>query len=186
MKVIVLHGSPRKHGDSDTLAESFLRGMAERVDYEVQHFYTNEMNIRPCQGCLSCATAEDHRCAIEDDMEAIYAAFREAGIVVWATPMYWGYLTAQLKAALDRMEALVAGDHFAGKTFVVLITYHYHCASTVAFFERICPFFGVALHTITCRTLDVDTDRALPISSCTAELAEAYELGKKLGCEHST
>lgn len=69
MKVIVLHGSPKKHGDSDTLAESFLRGMAERADYEARHFYTNEMNIRPCQGCLSCAIAEDHRCAIEDDME---------------------------------------------------------------------------------------------------------------------
>lgn len=71
MKVIVLHGSPRKHGDSDTLATSFLKGMAERVGYEVQHFYTNEMNISPYQGCLTCATAEDHCCAIEDDMEAI-------------------------------------------------------------------------------------------------------------------
>jgi multimeric flavodoxin WrbA len=138
------------------------------------------MRIRPCQGCLSCARSEGHRCAIRDDMDSIYAAFETADLVVWATPMYWGYITAQLKAALDRMESLVQRDGFKGKTFVVLITYHYHCQSTVAFFERVCPYFGVKLHVLTCRTLDVETDRSLPIASLPEKLAEAYELGKTL------
>lgn len=181
MKTIVLHGSPRKHGDSDTLAESFLKGLSENGPAAVEHFYTNEMAITPCQGCLNCATSENHRCAIEDDMQDIHAAFVDADLVVWATPMYWGYITAQLKAALDRMESLVMGDHFRGKTFVVLITYHYHCQSTVAFFERVCPYFGVDLHVITCRTLNVETDRHIPISDRQDKLDEAYELGKKLG-----
>jgi multimeric flavodoxin WrbA len=181
MRTVVLHGSPRKNGDSDTLAEHFLRGLREGGDPEIRHFYTNEMKIRPCQGCLGCAKAEDRRCVIQDDMQGLYTAFIEADLVVWATPMYWGYMTAQLKAALDRMEALVMWDHWRGKRFVVLITYHYHCQSTVAFFERVCPFFEVALHVITCRTLDVETDRHVPIASCHDKLDEAYALGKALG-----
>jgi len=181
MKVIVLHGSPRKNGNSDTLAESFLKGLKEKAGCQLRHFYTNEMNIRPCQGCLTCETSVDHRCAIEDDMEAIYSAFTDADLVVWATPMYWGYITAQLKAALDRMEALVMGRHFGGKTFVVLITYRYHCASTVVFFERICPFFDTQLNVITCRTMDMDTEEDIPISICKEELKAAYELGRRLG-----
>jgi multimeric flavodoxin WrbA len=180
LKTIVLHGSPRKSGNSDTLAEYFLKGLGEAGDHQVEHFYTNEMNIRPCQGCLTCETAVGHRCAIVDDMESIYSAFTDADIVVWATPMYWGYMTAQLKTALDRMESLVMRDGFRGKTFVVLITYHYHCESTVAFFERVCPFFGVRLHVITCRTLDADTNRDIPISSLPEKLEQAYELGKAL------
>jgi multimeric flavodoxin WrbA len=181
VKTIVLHGSPRRNGDSDTLADHFLKGLQEKTNGQVQHFYTNDMHIRPCQGCLSCATSEGHRCVIQDDMQEIAAAFVDADLVVWATPMYWGYLTAQLKAPLDRMESLVMGDHFQGKTFVVLITYHYHCESAVAFFQRVCPYFEVELHVITCRTLDGDTDRDIPIANLPDKLAEAYELGKTLG-----
>ena len=73
------------------------------------------------------------------------------------------------------------GGHFSGKTFVVLITYRYHCASTVAFFERICPFFDIPLNVITCRTMDVDTENDILISSCTEELTEAYDLGRRIG-----
>lgn len=185
MKTIVLHGSPRRGRDSDTLADQFLRGLAETGSSETVHFYTNAMNIRPCQGCLTCADASLMKCPVEDDMQMIYSAFRDADIVVFATPMYWGYMTAQLKAAVDRMEALVQWDHFSGKTFIVLITYHYHCASTVAFFERICKFFENRLFTVTCRTLDADTDKEIPISACTDTLAEVFDLGKNVGSAYS-
>lgn len=180
MKTIVLHGSPRKNKNSDTLAEHFLEGLSEDVSWEEKHFYTNEMRIRPCQGCLKCANADDRRCVIKDDMQEIYTAFIEADVIVFATPMYWGYITAQLKAVIDRMEALVMWDHFKGKTFIVLITYRYHYESTVEFFKRICSFFGVKLHVVTCRTLDLETDEDIPISMCQEKLHEAYQLGQRL------
>jgi len=181
LKAIVLHGSPRKNKNSDTLAAYLLNGLCESISFDVRHFFTNEMNIKPCQGCLSCAKVEDKRCVIKDDMQDIYTAFIEADVIVFATPMYWGYITAQLKAVIDRMEALVVWDYFKGKTFIVLITYRYHCESTVAFFERICKYFDVRLHTITCRTLDLETDTDIPISRCQDKLNEAFELGRDLG-----
>lgn len=182
MRAIVLHGSPRRGGDSDTLVEAFLDGLAGDGAWDIQHFYTNDLQIRPCQGCLRCN--EDHRCAIHDDMEAIYDAFLGASLVVFATPMYWGYMTAQLKTVIDRLEAL-AGEPFHGKTFAVLLTYHHHCRSMVAFFERVCPYFEVELHTVTCRTFDEATGRAVPIADCVAELAEARRLGGQLGARGS-
>lgn len=135
------------------------------------------MNIRPCQGCEDCAAHLEHFCSTEDDMQQIYSAYIEADLIVFATPMYWGYMTAQLKAVVDRMEAIT--DHFNGKTFVVLITYRHHCVSTVAFFERICPYFMVDLHVITCRTVD-DQERDLPIASLPEKLQEAHALGQRL------
>lgn len=180
MKTIVLHGSPHKDGNSDTLAKQFLKGLCQDDSVQVQHFYTNELNVRPCQGCLTCETSVDHICTIADDMQVIRQAFESADIVVWATPMYWGYMTAQLKTVLDRMESFVMADLFNGKTFVVLITYRYHCQSTVAFFERICPFFNVELHVITCCTMDPKTQQDIPISMCQTQLNEAYALGQSL------
>ena len=184
MKTIVLHGSPRKNKNSDTLAENFLHGMSEGALKETKHFYPNEMSIRPCQGCLSCVDADDKRCIIKDDMQEIYSGFIEADVIVFATPMYWGYVTAQLKTVIDRMEALVVWDHFKGKIFIVLITYRHHCESTVAFFERICAFFDVRLHVITCRTFDIETGKDILISRCKAKIEEAFELGKRLGSTH--
>ncbi len=179
MNTIVLHGSPRKNGDSDTLAEYFLRGLQSQGKHRIAHFYANEMRIRPCQGCLKCNQRLASHCATEDDMQQIYSAFIEADVVVFATPMYWGYMTAQLKAVMDRMEAITG--YFKDKTFVVLITYHYHCASTVAFFERITPFFKVNLHVITCRTMDEKTEKDIPIRDLPEKLYEAKNLGVKLG-----
>ena len=179
MKATVLHGSPRRNGDSDTLAESFLRGLNVNDKSQITHFYTNEMHIRPCQGCLKCNHRLEHFCATEDDMQQIYNAFIDSRIIVFATPMYWGYITAQLKAVIDRMEAIT--QFFKGKIFVVLITYHYHCESTVAFFKRIAPFFGVNLHVVTCRTMDEETERDIPILKIRDALNGAHDLGVKLG-----
>ena len=176
MKTIILHGSPHKNGNSATLAEYFLQGLG---NHAVQHFYTNEMNIRPCQGCLKCNNRLKGYCATQDDMQQIYSAFIDSDIIVFATPMYWGYMTAQMKTVMDRMEAITG--YFQGKTFVVLITYHYHCASTVAFFERITPFFKVDLHVITCRTMDEKTEKDVPILELPQSLREAHELGRKVG-----
>ena len=98
-------------------------------------------------------------------------------MIVWATPMYWGYLTAQLKGELDKMEAL-AWDKFGGKTFVVIITYRHQCESAVAFFKRIALNFNIKLHAITCCTYDKNNRKDVPISSLTDKLEETYELGK--------
>jgi multimeric flavodoxin WrbA len=180
MKAIVLHGSPRKNSNSDTLAEYFVKGFKESGTSETQDFYINELNIRPCQGCLSCKTSVNHACAMEDDMTAISSGFIDADIIVFTTPMYWGYLTAQLKTVLDRMESLT-WEQFYNKTFVALITYHHHFESALAFFERICPHFNIDLHAITCCTLDKNTGRDVPVIHFPEKLAEATELGKSLG-----
>ncbi|MCW4050866.1 MAG: flavodoxin family protein [Candidatus Bathyarchaeota archaeon] len=182
MKAIVLHGSPRKNMNSDTLTMRFLEGLNEKGSHEVKHFYPNEMDIKPCQGCLGCRTPPDHNCVIEDDMQHIYSAYMDADIIVWASPMYWGYITAQLKVVQDRMEAL-AWKGFYDKTFVVILTYRHHVESTVGMFKRIAPFFRIKLHFVTCKTYDEETGKDLPISSCVDELEEAYVLGQTLGAE---
>ena len=176
MKTIIFHGSPRKNQNSDTLVDHFIRGFNTNGVKEVKHFYINELNIRPCQGCLTCATSVNHDCAIKDDMEEIYSAYKKAHAIVFATPMYWGYMTAQLKTVFDRMEAL-AWEGFENKTFVVIITYRHHYESTVAFFERIAPFFNIKLFIITCCTFNKDEQKDIPISMCKDQLEEAYQLG---------
>ncbi|MFX0033968.1 MAG: flavodoxin family protein [Candidatus Hodarchaeota archaeon] len=179
MKVLILHGSPRKNKNSDTLVKYFIKGMNENKNNQIWDFFLNDLNISPCQGCLTCATSLNHSCAINDDMQEIYKCYINADMIVFATPMYWGYMTAQMKAVMDRMEAL-AWEHFYHKHFVIIITYRHHYESTVAFFERIAPFFDIKLNFIICQTYDPKRRIDIPIENIKEKLEEAYELGKKL------
>jgi multimeric flavodoxin WrbA len=180
MRVLILRGSPRKNGNSATLLNYFLKGLRKSNIHHVDDYFINDLTISPCQGCLYCATSKNHECKIKDDMEEIYSAYHDADLVVYATPMYWGYMTAQLKIVMDRMEAL-AWEYFFDKTLVIIITYRHHFESTVGFFERIAPFFRLKLNFLICCTYDKQKDIDIPVSSLKEKLKEAYQLGLLLG-----
>jgi multimeric flavodoxin WrbA len=180
MRVLVLRGSPRKDGNSATLTNYFLKGLMKFSSHYIDDYFINELNISPCQGCLSCATSENHECKIKDDMQDIYSAYHDAELVVFVTPMYWGYMTAQLKIVMDRMESL-AWEYFYDKTLVIIITYRHHFESTVGFFERIAPYFRLKLNFLICCTYIKEKNLDIPVSSLKDKLEEAYQLGVLLG-----
>ena len=185
MRVVVLHGSPRRGGNSDTLAEQFVHGVIETGNVEVLDFILNDMTIRPCQGCESCMTSEGHRCVIDDDMHQIYSVFADADIVVWATPMYWGYMTAQMKTALDRMEALAMDPekYWVDKEFVAILTYRHHYQSTIGFFERVQDYFRFKFNSILYCSKNEKGPEDFHVSSDRKKLEEAYNLGVRLGAK---
>jgi multimeric flavodoxin WrbA len=185
VRALVIHGSPRKNGNSDTLTERFLEGLQQTGPHEITHFHLNEMEISPCQGCLVCSAAPEHKCRIDDDMQQVYSAYTKSNLIVWATPMYWGYLTAQMKLAQDRMEAL-AWEGFGYKTFAVLMTYRHHYESAANMFRRIAPHFNIDLHILECCTYDKETGKDVPIEDIPEKQREAYDLGERLGLTSSS
>ncbi len=103
MFVLGLQGSPRTKGNTSILLSSFLKE-AERLGARTQHLDVAKKNITPCQECGVC---EDKGfCPIDDDMQEIYFLLRRADIIVMATPIFFYGATAQLKALIDRSQAL--------------------------------------------------------------------------------
>jgi multimeric flavodoxin WrbA len=114
-------------------------------------------------------------------MDPVYDAIRRSNLVIWAMPMYWGYMTAQMKTLVDRMEAIASEGVFRGKSFVVILTYRHHYQSTLAFFERVfANYFRVGLHTISFRSVDATTGCDIHVDSRPDVLEAAYRLGKSL------
>ncbi len=184
MKVVVLHGSARRGGDSDTLVDRFLAGMGEPEEHEIRHFYAIDMNIAHCRGCGACGLEGGTGvCVIRDDMQDVYPAFSEAHVVVLAAPMFWGYMTSQLKTLFDRLEAIVSPKHFGGKDFVLFVTYRHYYGSMVEWLGRITSAFGSRMHAMACRTYDPGTDRDVPIANFPDRLHEAFELGRRVAGE---
>lgn len=103
MKAVVLNGSPRRGGNTDMLVEAFVKGASEQNDVVV--FRVADMGIAPCIGCERCSRSEGRACVIDDDMQRVYEAVRDADILVLATPVYFYGMSSQLKKAVDRFHA---------------------------------------------------------------------------------
>jgi len=107
-KIIALNGSPRAHGSTAALVDEILRAAGEQ-GAQTKAYYLNGMNISGCQSCYACK--KDGRCALEDDMQALYGEIAAADGIVLATPVYMWQMSAQLKLALDRLYAFFNFDH---------------------------------------------------------------------------
>ncbi len=119
MKILVLTGSPRKRGNSNTLASEFIRG-AEEAGHEVFRFDAAQKNVHPCVACNHCGM--DGPCVFEDDFGFVREHLPGADCVVFASPMYYFGLSAQLKAVIDRFYAINGRIHVPKKA-VLLMTY---------------------------------------------------------------
>lgn len=102
MKIVVLNGSPRKGGNTEIMAEQFAE--TARKKHDVQILNVARMDIHGCLGCGACYKHQGV-CVQKDDMVQVFDALRDADLVVFASPIYWFDLTAQLKTTIDRLYA---------------------------------------------------------------------------------
>ena len=84
-KIVILNGSPRKNGNTTALTDAFKKGV-EEAGHTVTEFYLHGMDIRGCMGCWHGGKDPDHPCVQKDDMLKIYPEYRDADIVVLASP----------------------------------------------------------------------------------------------------
>jgi multimeric flavodoxin WrbA len=123
-QVLVILGSPRKKGNSSTLAAQISRG-AKSAGAEVETVFLHALKISPCRGCDTCKKQDSKGCAIKDDMQEIYPKLTKADAWVIASPVYWFTMSAQTKIFMDRCYALTAyaENPFVGKRIAIAMSY---------------------------------------------------------------
>ena len=109
MKIVAILGSPRSRGNSATIARRFTDVAVSRGAV-VETFELNRLSYRGCQGCYACKKTLD-RCVLDDDLAPVLAAVKEADLVLLASPVYYGDVTAQLKGFIDRSYSYLKPDY---------------------------------------------------------------------------
>lgn len=104
MKIAILNGSPRACNTS-AMVNAFAEG-AKEAGHEVGIIHVGKMKIGGCMGCEYCHTKGEGKCVQKDDMEKVMPAYKEADMIVFASPIYYFDMTAQLCAAIQRVYAI--------------------------------------------------------------------------------
>ena len=101
MKIAVFNGSPRKE-NTYAMIQAFREG-AETAGHEVEEYHVGKMKIAGCLGCMYCKTKGEGVCIQKDDLEQIMPAYKDADVIVFASPIYYFTMTAQIEAAIQRV-----------------------------------------------------------------------------------
>jgi multimeric flavodoxin WrbA len=109
LKLLGISGSPRRGGNTDRLLNEAISGAAGK-GAQVKHIVLADLDIAPCSHCDGCIQTGG-RCVIEDDMQQIHVDIREYDRFIVVSPIYFMGLTAQVKAMIDRCQALWVIKH---------------------------------------------------------------------------
>ncbi|PWL60599.1 MAG: tat (twin-arginine translocation) pathway signal sequence [Bacteroidales bacterium] len=120
MKIVVLTGSPRRNGNSAYLADRFIEGAKEK-GHEIYRFDCAFKQVEPCRACNRCGM--DGPCIFNDDFSELRPHLIEADMVVFATPMYYFGISAQMKRVIDRFYAINGKIKGHYKKAAYLMTY---------------------------------------------------------------
>ena len=182
-KICILNGSPRNNGNTKELIKSFTKG-AKAAGNEVTCFDLQKMNIHGCLGCCKGGKDEVCPCVQKDDMAQIYPVYRQADVVVLASPMYYWGISGQLKCAFDRLFAVAEMNpnyENPKKDCVLLMAAEGDTESNFApvraFYEGLTTHLGWKNIGIVYAGGNMDAGAIL---SKTGQLNEAEELGKAI------
>ncbi len=99
MDVLIISGSPRKNKNCEKLAE-YAKEKLIGYGLKVKILKLSELHISACNACNYCK--EKFECKIKDDMQKVYEDLINAKALLIISPTYFGNVSAQLKAFMDR------------------------------------------------------------------------------------
>jgi multimeric flavodoxin WrbA len=105
IKVLGISGSPHRHGNTETLLDSFLDG-TKTAGASVEKIVLRDLDYSPCRGCNACHKTGE--CIVKDDAITLFDKILNADAIAVASPIYSMGITAELKGLIDRAQYLWA------------------------------------------------------------------------------
>lgn len=105
MKIMAFNGSPRKNWNTATLLGKALEGAGScGAETELIHLY--DLNYKGCISCFACKTLGGKsygRCAVQDDLTAVFSSIEQADAIILGSPIYFGEISGEMKSFMERL-----------------------------------------------------------------------------------
>ncbi|MCD6407416.1 flavodoxin family protein [Candidatus Aerophobetes bacterium] len=105
--ILIIYGSPREGGNTDTLLAEVLKGVRrESKNISIEEVYLRKLSISHCQECRVCE--RKGKCVINDDMQSLHEKLWQADYIVLASPIFFYSVSSLAKCMIDRCQTLWA------------------------------------------------------------------------------
>ena len=105
MYTLIVNGSPRPNGDTAAL----IRAFCGELPGEWEILNVRDGKTAPCLDCRRCHTREG--CALRDGMDEFWPRLQRAGLLVFASPVYYGQPSGQLLSWATRLQYAFVSAH---------------------------------------------------------------------------
>lgn len=104
MRITILNGNP-----ADGKLDEYLRELVPLLQgqHQVTVFDLREMDIKYCTGCFGCWVKKPGECVVTDASADIRRAVIHSDLVLFATPLKMGFVSALLKKTMDKLIPLI-------------------------------------------------------------------------------
>ena len=138
LKVLMLNGSPREHGNI-ALAFQEMEQVFRENGVESENILLGKKDIRGCIACETCR--KNKKCVFDDIVNELADKFREADGLVIGSPVYFGSANGTLMSALQRLFYSTSFDKSLKVGASVVSARRSGCTAT---FDELNKFFTLA------------------------------------------
>ncbi len=103
LKIVGILGSPRKNGNSEALLDAALKAF-DKNNVRIERIVLNNLDFRPCIECGGCD--KTGICVLKDDLVNVYKKVKESDILIIASPIFFGNISALTKMLIDRFQCI--------------------------------------------------------------------------------
>jgi multimeric flavodoxin WrbA len=187
--VIGISGSPHRHGNTETLLDSFLDG-ARNAGGSVEKVILKEVSYTSCMGCNACH--KTGKCIVQDEAPGLFEKVMAADCLAVASPIYSMGITAELKGLIDRTQYIWARKFILKNLYFPTGQIKRHKGIFIstaglswdnvfdAAFPIITAFFNTIGYEYYDNIIANDMDRYKGIRGHPTALNEAFEKGEKV------
>ncbi|MDD6213291.1 MAG: flavodoxin family protein [Clostridiales bacterium] len=109
-KTLIIHGSPRKNGETAKM----VNWIAQRLEGEVRMVSSYRADIHPCVDCRYCW--KHPGCCRKDEMQEIYSYLEECDNLLFASPIYFSELTGSFLNLASRFQPYFCSKFYRKET----------------------------------------------------------------------
>ncbi len=105
-KIVIIDGGPRKNFNTASLLQKFAEGASSASDeIEVKTVRLYDLDYKGCMSCMACKIKgkASNICKFKDALTPVLEEIAEADGLVLGSPNYFGEITAQMRAFLERL-----------------------------------------------------------------------------------
>ena len=105
-KIVIIDGGPRRNFNTASMLQKFAEGASSvGSDIEVKTVRLYDLDYKGCMSCMACKIKgkASNVCKFKDALTPVLEEIAEADGLVLGSPIYFGDVTGQMRAFLERL-----------------------------------------------------------------------------------